>query len=174
VFRNKIYLSGLGLGLIIGAILLQLMLVSKEASSKYSASNVAATGTGTKAPLEDMDPQQLKAEAEKSFQVFDKTVKVYTQAEFDAELQKKMKEEKDKLAAAGPVQAKRTYVYIQPNLPASSIADLLYHAEIVTDRRALEEELQKQNITNKMQVGFHLFEGTPDLQQVIQNLITLR
>jgi cell division protein YceG involved in septum cleavage len=174
VFRNKIYLSGLGLGLILGAIMLQLMLVSKEASSKYSSSNVIATGTGTGAPLEEMDPQKLKAEVEKNFQVFDKTVKLYTQAQFDAELQKKLKEEKDKLAAAGPASGKRTYIYIQPNLPASSVAELLYHAEVVTDRRALEEELNKQNVTNKIQVGFHLFEGTPDVQQVIQNLITVR
>jgi hypothetical protein len=175
VFKNKMYLNGLGVGLIAGAILLQLMIVSKEASSKFSAAETMSSGkpqvTGS-APPADADLQKLKAEAAKSFQVFDKNVKLYTQAELDAELQKKLKEEKDKSTAGTPTAAKRTYIYIQPSLPASSVAELLYKAEIVTDRRALEEELVKQNVVNKMQVGFHVFEGMPNMQQVIKNLTT--
>jgi hypothetical protein len=171
VFKNRMYVYGLGVGLIVGAIMLQLMIVSKEASNKYSGSS-AVNGPAPNTPLEEMDLQKLKAEAGKSFQVFDKNEKVYTQAGFDTELQKRLKEEKDKLGSASTAAPKRTYVYIQPNLPASSVAELLYKAEIVLDRRALEEELVKQNVTSKVQVGFHVFEGTPDLQQVIKNLTT--
>jgi hypothetical protein len=177
VFKNKMYLNGLGVGLIVGAILLQLMLVSKEASSKFSAAETMASvkpQPSQPAQSADIDSQKLKAEAAKSFQVFDKGVKFYKQAEFDAEWQKKLKEEKDKSAAASPVPNKRTYIYIQPDLPASSVAELLYRAEIVTDRRTLEEELVKQNVVNKMQVGFHVFEGTPNMQQVIKNLTTVQ
>lgn len=165
MFRNKIYLYGLGIGLIVGAVLLQLMIIS----SKYSQTDTIANVTSN-IPIEELDAQKLKAEAAKSFQVFDKNVKVYIQADFDAELQKKLKEEKDKLPTASSSPAKRTYLYIQPNLPASSVAELLYKAEIVTDRRAFEEALIKQDVTNKMQVGFHMFEGAPDLQQIIKNL----
>jgi hypothetical protein len=176
VFKNKMYVNGLGVGLIVGAILLQLMIVSKEASSKFSASGTMASvqpqTSAQTASSADVDLQKLKAEAAKSFQVFDKNVKLYTQAELDVELQKKLKEEKDKSALASPASNKRTYIYIQPNLPASSVAELLYRAEIVTDRRALEEELVKQNAVNKMQVGFHVFEGAQNMQQVIKNLTT--
>ncbi|MBP1991308.1 hypothetical protein [Paenibacillus eucommiae] len=163
MLRNKSYLYGMGVGLIVGATLLQLMAYSINVTSQ----------TTKPAAISEWDPISLKAEASKSFQVFEKGEKVYTQAELDRELQKKLKEEKDKLAVGSPAPssaAKSTILYIQPDLVASNVSELLYKAGIVKDRSALEKELVKQNATRKMQVGFHRFEGELDIQQIIDIL----
>ena len=87
MFKNRVLVSGIGIGIIVGAFLLQVMLVRPSAPSQSGIS------------LEEMDPQKLKEEASKYYQVFEKNVKMYTQAELDAAIQKKLKEETDKLAA---------------------------------------------------------------------------
>jgi hypothetical protein len=165
LFKNKMYVYGLGVGLIVGAILLQLMNIALHNNNPQAYANTR---------IEELDPNKLKEQASKYFQVFDQKVKVFSQSEFDNELKKSVQEEKDKFAAANPTPAttasKRTVVYIQPNLPASSVTEILFKSGVVSDRIKLEEELVKQQATNKIQVGYHIFEGAPDLQQVIANL----
>ncbi|MNV84444.1 hypothetical protein D3C71_1783180 [compost metagenome] len=129
-----------------------------------------------------MDPQKLKEEASKYYQVFEKNVKVYTQAELDAAIQKKLKEEADKLAAAKPQdQPKATspaappskvVIYVQPNLDATAVADLLVNSGVITDRKAFVTELDKQGGNTKIQIGYHEFVGVLDVQAIVTNLIS--
>ncbi|MCY9659061.1 hypothetical protein P5G65_22095 [Paenibacillus chondroitinus] len=166
MLKNRSYLLGIGTGIIVGALLLQVMSVRASAPGKSSLA------------LDEMDPQKLKEEAAKYYQVFDLGTKMYTQAEVDASVQKKVKEETDKLAAAKPQdQPKaetvvRTVVYVQPNLDATAVSELLVKSGLITDRKAFATELQKQGGNTKLQVGFHVFEGQLDMQQVVSNLIT--
>jgi hypothetical protein len=162
VFKNKTYVYGLGVGLIAGAILLQVMLQASMDTKQYQS-----------APVEEMDPLQLKEQAAKYYQVFEKDTKLYTEAEFAKQLQDRVQEEKAKLVASGSAEpTKIVAVYIQPNLTATAVSEVLYRSGVIRDRQALENELYKQNATFKIQVGVHLFEGTPDLQQVINILLT--
>jgi len=166
VLKNRSYLLGIGTGIIVGALLLQVMSVRASAPGKAGLA------------LDEMDPQKLKEEAAKYYQVFDLGTKLYTQAEVDASVQKKVKEETDKLAAVKPQdQPKtetvvRTVVYVQPNLDATAVSELLVKSGLITDRKAFATELQKQGGNTKLQVGFHVFEGQIDMQQVVSNLIT--
>lgn len=163
MFKNRTYVMGLGAGIIAGALLLQVMIVAQSPAPQQP--------TATSSPLDELDPQKLKEQATKYFQVFDKDVKVYTQADVDKLLQA----EKDQQAAATPAAqepVKRTIVYVQPDLTATSVSELLYRAGIIVDRNAFEGELRKQGATSKIQVGYHVFEGAPDVQTVIDNLIT--
>ncbi|MDU0201328.1 MULTISPECIES: hypothetical protein [Paenibacillus] len=166
MLKNRSYLLGIGTGIIVGALLLQVMSVRASAPGKSGLA------------LDEMDPQKLKEETAKYYQVFDLGTKMYTQAEVDASVQKKVKEETDKLAAAKPQdQPKtetvvRTVVYVQPNLDATAVSELLVKSGLITDRKAFATELQKQGGNSKLQVGFHVFEGQMDMQQVVSNLIT--
>ncbi|NOV03139.1 hypothetical protein [Paenibacillus planticolens] len=166
MFKNRSYMLGIGTGIIVGALLLQLMSVRASAPGPSSLA------------LEEMDPTKLKEEAAKYYQVFDKNAKVYTQTELDAAVQKKVKEETDKLAAAKAQEppkvetVNRTVIYVQPNLDATAVAELLVKSGLITDRKAFATELQKQGGNTKLQVGFHVFEGQVDMQQVVTNLIT--
>ena len=161
MFKNRILVSGIGIGIIVGAILLQVMLVRPTAPSQSGIS------------LEEMDPQKLKEETSKYYQVFEKNVKMYTQAELDAAIQKKLKEEADKQAASKPqdqpkasqpVDSSKIIIYVQPNLDATAVAELLVKSGVITDRKAFVTELDKQGGNTKIQVGYHEFEGVMDMQ----------
>ena len=167
MFKNRSYVYGIGTGIIVGAVLLQVMAVRPSAPGPSGVS------------LDEMDPLKLKEQASKYFQVFDPKTKVYTQADFDAAVQSKVKEETDKLAESKPQNqpqaaspaAQRTVIYVQPNLDATVVTDLLVKSGVISDRKAFEVELQKQGGVYKIQVGYHVFEGTQDMQKVVANLI---
>lgn len=171
MLKNRALLTGIGVGIIVGAVLLQVML---ERPSAPSPSGIA---------LEEMDPQKLKEEALKYYNVYEKSVKMYTQAELDAAVQKKVKEEADKQAAAKPQETPKAtapaatspskiVIYVQPNLDATAVAELLLKSGVITDRAAFVTELDKSGGNTKIQVGFHVFEGVMDTQTVVTNLIT--
>lgn len=170
MLRNRSYILGIGTGIIVGALLLQMMSVRASAPG---SSGLA---------LDEMDPQKLKEEATKYYQVFDLGTHMYTQAELDAAVQKKVKEEADKIAAAKPQEQTqeqpkvetvvRTVIYVQPNLDATAVSELLVKSGLISDRKAFATELEKQGGNTKLQVGFHVFEGPMDMQKVVLNLIT--
>lgn len=166
MFRNRTFLLGVGTGVVVGALLLQMMSVRAGAPGQ------------TGLTLDEMDPQKLKEEASKYYQVYDKSTKMYTQAEVDASIQEKVKEETNKLAAAKPTEqpkverVQRTVIYVQPNLDATAVGELLVKSGLITDRKAFADELAKQGGNTKLQVGFHIFEGQMDMKQVVTNLLT--
>lgn len=171
MFKSRSFVYGIGTGIIVGALLLQIMSVRSSAPGQ----------TGI-AP-DEMDPQKLKDEASKYYQVFDKNTKVYTQTELDASVQKKVKEETDKLVAAKPPEqpkantpegTSKIIIYVQPNLDATAVSELLVKSGIITDRIAFVTELEKQGGNTKIQIGFHVFEGVTDIQKVVANLITVQ
>ncbi|TXK81947.1 endolytic transglycosylase MltG [Paenibacillus sp. N3.4] len=165
MFKNRSYVVGIGTGIIVGALLLQLMSVRVSAPAPTSVA------------IDDLDPQKLKERTSKYYQVFDKDTVVYTQAELD----KKVKEETDKRLAVKPQEqpkvkeaeaSSKTIVYVQPNLDATAVSELLFKAGVISDRKAFATELEKQGGNYKIQVGFHVFEGPQDIQKVVLNLIT--
>jgi gas vesicle protein len=169
VFKNRALVTGIGLGIIVGAILLQVMLIRPSSPSKSGIS------------LEEMDPQKLKEEASKYYLVLEKNVKMYTQTELDSAVQKKLKEETDKLAASKPQDqskaspptvSSKIVIYVQQNLDASTVADLLFRSGVISDRKAFITELDKQGGNTKIQVGYHEFEGIMDMATIVTNLIT--
>jgi F0F1-type ATP synthase assembly protein I len=172
VFKNRAFVSGIGIGIIVGALLLQVMLARPSAPSQQGIS------------LEEMDPQKLKEETSKYYQVLEKNVKMYTQAELDAALQKKLKDEADKQAASKPqdqpkasqpaAASSKIVIYVQQNLDASTVADLLFRSGVISDRKAFVTELDKQGGSTKIQVGYHEFEGVMDMQTIVKNLITVQ
>lgn len=171
MFKNRTLVSGIGIGIIVGAILLQVMLVRPTAPSQSGIS------------LEEMDPQKLKEETSKYYQVFEKNVKMYTQAELDAAIQKKLKDEADKQAASKPqdqpkasqpVVTSKIIIYVQPNLDATAVAELLVRSGVISDRKAFVTELDKRGGNTKIQVGYHEFEGVIDMQTIVTNLITVQ
>ncbi|MFC5448369.1 hypothetical protein [Paenibacillus aestuarii] len=169
MFKNRLFVFGLGFGIIVGAILLQVMLARPSATDQ----------SGIKP--DEMDPLKLKEQASKYYQVFEKDTKVYTQAELDANVAQKVKEETDKLAAAqpagqpqpaAPTVTVRNVIYVQPSLDATAVTDLLEKSGVISDRKAFESEMQKQGGVYKIQAGPHIFEGKLEIPQVIANLMT--
>ncbi|TVY10630.1 hypothetical protein [Paenibacillus cremeus] len=171
MMNKKSLLYGLGSGLIIGAVLLQLM------NSVVPPTGKAAPKSAVPSPtIEDLDQKQVKEIAGKYFQVYDKADKVYSQQQVDALVQQKVKEEKDKNAAQAPAQAPtqppETYIYVSRGLTATNVADLLEQSSVITDRKAFVDEMNKKQLNDKIVTGVHHFKGPQELQQVVTNITT--
>jgi len=163
MLKNRSLLFGLGLGLIAGALLLQVMNI---AVSPQQANGLE---------LQELDKQKLKEAASKYFQVNELDQKLYNQAQADALVQQKLKEEKEKQAANAPAQAakepaKETYIFISKGLTAGNVADLLQQSGVISDRKAFEDAMYKQQLNDKIVAGVHVFKDPQDLTQVLTNL----
>lgn len=163
MLNNKSLLTGLGSGLILGAVLLQLM---------NAASSTAARGSS----LQDMDPMELKELASVHFQVYEKDQKLYDQAQADALVRQKLQQEKEKQAAetqpAASEPDKEIYIYVASGLRAGNVADMLVRSGVITDRKAFEDEMRAQRLNDKIVTGVHVFKIPVELSEVIANLTT--
>lgn len=161
--NNKSMLTGLGAGLILGAVLLQLM-------------NAAPTTAVSGPSLEEMNPAQLKEAASNYFQVYDKEQKVYDQTQADALVLQRLHEEKEKQAVepqpAAPASVKEAYIYISSGLTAGNVADMLLAGGVITDRKAFEDEMRGKRLNDKIVAGVHVFKSPMELSEVITNLTT--
>ncbi|ALS21664.1 MULTISPECIES: hypothetical protein [Paenibacillus] len=161
--NNKSMLTGLGAGMILGAVLLQLM---------NASSSTAVSGPD----LEEMNPAQLKEAASVYFQVYDKDQKLYDQTQLDALVLQKLQQEKEKLAAeqqsAASAPVKETYIYISGGLTAGHVADMLLASGIITDRKAFADEMRRKRLNDKIVTGIHVFKSPMELSEVITKLTT--
>jgi alanyl-tRNA synthetase len=156
-------LYGLGTGLVIGSILVQLMNQAAQVAPK-------ATDSLANPSIEQMDAMQVKEAAYKYYQVYPKEEKLYNQAQVDALVQQKIAEEKTKLEQTFQTSAKKTYIYISSGLSSSQVAEMLYQSGLIIDRKAFEDAMRQQQLNYKIQAGVHVFEGQPDMDQIISNI----
>jgi predicted TIM-barrel enzyme len=169
MLTNKSLLYGLGIGLIIGASLLQLMNVAKPSAVK--------TDLMKGATISEMDRVQLKEAASKYFQVFDNDQKMLSQTQVDALVLQKVKEEKDKQPAEQPPApvkevVKETYIFVSSGLNAGNVGDLLVTSGVITDRKAFEDMMYQQQLNEKIVSGVHVFKGPMELARVVSNITT--
>ncbi|MCM3272078.1 hypothetical protein [Paenibacillus elgii] len=168
MLKNKSLLYGLGTGLILGAVLLQLMNAVAPSSSAASKQPVAG-----QAP-EEMDRVRLKEVASTYFNVYDKSQKLYDQPQVDAMIAQKLKEERDKQAAQPQSAAsdKETYIYVSKGMTAAQVADLLQQSGVIADKATFVDTMKQKQMNDKIISGLHVFKGAQELPQVITNLTT--
>lgn len=153
MLKNKLFLNGLGTGLIIGAILLQLMISVSEAENK---------------PLPESEPP-LKQEVN-DLDALKETAKelgyqLYTQEEMD-KLLKAAKEETYKQSSVKIIKA----FVIPSGSAASEVANMLLDLKLIADKQSFEDALSQKQLNSKIQPGYYQFEGTPKLAEVIKKI----
>ncbi|WP_068774654.1 hypothetical protein [Paenibacillus sp. FJAT-26967] len=163
---NRTLLLGIGIGMMAGASLLQLMVSAGQTAQPLT--------TSTTVSVEGMDLNKLKTETGNYYQVFDKSQVLYTKEQFDQELQKQLQLEKDKLAAVPPAPPppQVTAIYIAPGMQSSNVAKIVSISGLVQDQAGFEQAMAAKKATGKIKSGVHKFVGTPTLDELIQNLIT--
>lgn len=160
MFKNRLFLNGLGIGLIIGALLLQLMnavpSAGKEADSPQQSGNAT--------PL--MDLNEIKSRAgELGLRIIEKDQKVYTQAELNNQVEKSKQEA---IQSASPHT--RWAFAISGGMSSSQIADMLLSLQIIEDQNAFEEELKSQSLESKIRAGIYIFDEKPPLIELIHRI----
>lgn len=166
MLNNRTLLIGIGLGIIVGAILMQLMLyVDKQDQSFASQNNInSETSPLTKATL-------LSEAARLEFQVHPKDEKLFTQKDLDAKL---------KVAAASkpvapkPEQPAQTEIklYIHKGMDSASLAAILTEIGVIDDADAFVELMTIKKANRKIQAGLFTFKGKETPQDVIRIITT--
>ena len=163
MFKNRLFLYGLGLGLIAGAVMLQLMFKVDEMD------RLPTVG-------------QLQDQADKlNYKVVPKEQPVFSDKEIEAIKQKAAEEERNKLAkqTAAPAAAPSTAppaqavaktvktVYISERMDASQVADMLVKAGVLPDTTGLVSSLDQKKLTTRIRPGSYSFEDQPSVDDVI-------
>ncbi|ANY69646.1 hypothetical protein BBD42_26535 [Paenibacillus sp. BIHB 4019] len=187
MFKNRVFLTGLGLGIIIGALLLQMMMIGESSQQKLSNRDNADAG---------------------------QEEKLYSQSEVDAivEAQKatsSIKEESEATAVpsptASPEQAPSESAAPQASAPASpkasavptdnssaaadtdentirkmvriqagtnltAASELLAKEKLISDKAAFIRKMKQEK--KLVRAGYFLFTGNPSLEEVITTITT--
>lgn len=178
MFRDKRLMTGLGAGLMLGAMLLQLMLL--------------ATSEGTDDPLSGAgnlpDEDQLRREAEQlGYLLHEASERWYTQAEVDNLIQAALADEetmqREPAADADEGATEETgaeagslphfyMIEIRHGMASDEVGDMLQAVGLLDDPAAYREEMARLGLTVKIRAGTYTFAYKPDLETLI-DAITL-
>jgi hypothetical protein len=175
VFKNRSLLIGLGIGLIVGSSVLQLV----NAASRLEQGPMLPT---TVQDVESLSEAQLKdAAAKKGFVLLDSKETWFNQKQLE-DARKKVSEEieaklRAELSAAAPgateeVQFKKG-VYIKPRSDAFSVAAQLKEFGIVEDTDKFIDSITQQKLNTKIQFGYFEFPPNASLQDVITTITAI-
>lgn len=147
MFKNKTLMTGIGIGLVIGALLLQLM------NSFTSQAPVNTEGSGKKYTQEQLDAAVTEAKA---------AISPPASA--------------SEPSSPTPSPAtKKISVYVENGMASEEIADLIVKSGVFLDRKELIKQFDANQVNTKLKSGFHVFEITDktNVQEIITNLITV-
>jgi len=155
VRKSRKYLAGLGSGLIIGALLVQLAHIGAEAEVNLPAPEASAQPVASATPFSFA---QLEVEAKKLEAV------LLTAAGYN-----------ELLAASKPASTpaptgKQIYIYIYAGMTSDSIEEYLYLAGIITDRVAFRERIRNGKLSDSLKADLYAFTPGMKLDDVITRL----
>lgn len=176
MFKNRLFLSGLGVGLILGAILLQIMNSMNNAGSRKEL--------------------------------------IYTQSQFDAALEKQLKEAKLKMnqtitpsatptdlksgsasptpspipsatpklselpkptnsspESPKPPEIKKSITIIE-GMTSIEVTNLFFNNGIISDKEAFLAEIMKHQLERKMQIGSYSFDSSAKIVDMVKTIST--
>jgi hypothetical protein len=171
VLKDNRLLAGLGIGLILGAILLQLM-------------NLAVSGVGQNALTGDSAISEKEYTLEElrdiadqlDHYIIEKSAVVYTQKELDdAVLQAVEEASVSETPEEKPVDSKVTsYRFtIKAGMVTDEVTDLLMDIGLINDAESFKKELSDRNLNNRIQVGTFEFNEKPSLTELINKITTV-
>ncbi|MCC2686324.1 MAG: hypothetical protein K0R75_3223 [Paenibacillaceae bacterium] len=180
MLNDRKFLNGLGIGLVVGALLLELMNQSVVTLPPATDSNPPASVSDT-ALTQPTEPTENNVATERK----------YTQTEVDSIIQQKLAEAAAASKSApspqpGPQKTTdtpsdmtkdettdiTTAVIIQEGLSASEIAELLYRSKIISDREQFLQLLDERNLNRRIQRGYFEFHGHSSVEEIVDQITT--
>lgn len=166
--KDKRFLTGLGFGLIAGAILLQLMNVATSGDMVMPESeNSNESRQYTVSELTDIADQL-------GYRIYKRDEKRYTEGEAGELVRAAIEQDREReQQPATPEQPaeKQSYVFtIKSGMSSDQVAEALVNAKLIDDGDAFKKELARRELTNKIQVGDFTFEKKPSLAELIDKI----
>jgi hypothetical protein len=181
MLNDRKILNGLGIGLVVGALLLELM-------NQSVVTMPPATDNNPPASVSDTALTPLSGTTENNVA----TERKYTQTEVDSMIQQKLAEAAAANKSAPSPQPDppktndatsdlkkdetadiTTAVIIQEGLSASEIAELLYRSKIISDREQFLQLLEERNLNRRIQRGYFEFHGHSDVEEIVDQITTV-
>jgi cytoskeletal protein RodZ len=172
VFKNKGFLYGLGLGLILGASLLQLMnfavIDNKPISQETQTSSPSISPSST--PLASLEPfatvKATKPTETTNNPDAPSSTNVSTPAITKTEIP----------AAPTPVATLTnpagTTVLIVNGMTSSEVSSLLFDKGVITDQKAFDKELSQLKLTRIVRIGTYSFLPNENVEDIINKITT--
>lgn len=169
MLKDKTFLFGLGLGLIIAVLLLQLTQMRSGAEEKLFASDLNGPQVSSADLTQDIVMNWAEAN---QFKLISASELLYTEAEFDQAVEN-ARQEAGALAVESP-DFKAIRGFVIPNGATSSqVANLLKEMELIEDIIAFEDTMAIRGLHSKIQPGYYEFEGSPSLDEVIVKITSM-
>lgn len=171
--KGRPFQYGLGTGMIVGALLLQMMIMAKDAGTAPLQTPAAET------PKAELTAEQVRAKADAlNLQVYDKGIKLYKQSELDESVAKAAAaaraEEAAKAQEAAKTQGpKEITIFITEGMSASMVSDYLFRSGVISDKQAFEEALRSNQLNSKIRSGLYSFGMNHSIQDVVARLTTV-
>lgn len=169
MWKDKRFLIGLGTGLIVGSILLQLM-------------NIAETDNQTllfpdqeEETKQEITMEQWTAAADRlGYEYYPRTEKRYTQEEVDALIEEAVNTAKDSFALQpeeGMEVSNSEYeVMITEGMPSNAVAEALLEAGLIDDLNAFKQQLRSGKLERKILSGRFTFPQKPSMEEIIETI----
>lgn len=161
MFNKRSFLLGLGIGIIVGAMLLQLFRLGEESQNRLDEIGQQIESgdlpTATVAPTEAAEPSAPEATASDS-EASGTTEGEPSQAA-DADSAKEPSETPKATPEASAASAEPFVVRIEPGMSVTETAELLLKAEAIEDSELFIDEMKSSGL--QVRAGYFLFEKAP-------------
>jgi hypothetical protein len=158
VFENRRFVTGLGIGLIAGAALLQLMLTVDKATSRPVEPKTTPTVQQAQAEGPDRE-STLQQGAEKEPSGTASGTEQSAQAPGQG----------TEPAQTSEVTVVRA-VYISERMDAASVAELFAQAQIVPEAKPLLDALNERQLTGRIRSGYYTFKDSPAVFDIVDQI----
>lgn len=157
--KSKSLWYGIGFGIMVGALLLQL----------FTAAETTHLDTGPAAdPRETSsspDSEELERAAEQNgFRLVSKDDKLYTQSEVE-DLRRQWQNE-----LPPPAEKEIRSVFIIEGMTSEQTAELLHAAELLVSPDDFLQKLTDRELHSKVRAGIYRFENVPSMQELIERI----
>lgn len=157
--KRKMFLYGLGAGLVAGALLMQLGSIGQSA------------GKATESPptLAELTAGQLRAIAEEhGYALYDADEPLLTAEEADRQAEEAAAQAREEALAEG---GSTVYALtIGPGSTLSTVAELVYSAGFVENPSVFTDAMTERGLQYSMRAGYYSFTGAPQLDELIERL----
>lgn len=159
--KHRSWLMGLGIGLILGASMLQIMLIGKEQAGRVAGQ-------------EPISRERLQAEAKMAgFVLLPADEKRYTQQELDAKIAAAVSSSNDKTKSPPPAakdgkEPRIVTLNVRSNMTLSIVAEELQKLGVIEDASDFVDKAE--SIEKKLGIGTAVFIGKPTYKQIMAEL----
>ena len=169
MFKNKMFLYGLGFGLVIAVLLLQLTYVRSGAEERLVAAEleqdmqkVTDLTEATVTSWAKMNQFRLVAEHEELFTQI-QLAEAVKQARNEAELEiQKLKE-----------QSHIRGLVIPSGATSKQVAHLLQEMDLIEDAKVFEDTMSIRGLSTKIKPGYFEFVGSPTVDELIEIIVSM-